>query len=100
MITLGLDVGSDMSSLDGSFDGSDYGKLNGLLLGDSMVYTDSKVIVSDGKMQLGLCGGKVIGTIIGSIYGITLSINVGTEGVSLDGSFVVSNYSNFEGLLL
>ena len=46
-IRLGLDIGTDLGFLDGSFDGSNAGKLERLLLGDSLVYTDGKVIDSD-----------------------------------------------------
>ena len=46
-ITLGLDVGTEMGCLDRPFDGSNYGKFEVLLLGDSMVYTDGKVLGSD-----------------------------------------------------
>ena len=35
-ITIALDVVTEMGYLDGPFDGSNYGKLEGLLLGDSM----------------------------------------------------------------
>ena len=43
VITLGFDVGTDMVSLDESFIGSNYGKLEGLLLVESLVSTDGKV---------------------------------------------------------
>ena len=46
-ITLGLDIGTVVISLDGSFDSSNNGKLEGLFLGDSMGFTDGKVIGSD-----------------------------------------------------
>ena len=36
VITLGLDVGTKLGSLDESFDGSSVGKLEGLLLVDSL----------------------------------------------------------------
>ena len=63
-ITLGIYVGTEMESLDGSFDGSNYGNLEGLLLGDSLGFTDGKVLGSDEVIKLILSGGKVIGTII------------------------------------
>ena len=47
VITLGFDVGTELGSLDGSFDGPNYGKLEGLLLGVSPGYTDVKVLGSD-----------------------------------------------------
>ena len=46
-ITLGLGIGSELGFLDGSFDGSNEGKLKGLLIGDSLGYTDGKLLVSD-----------------------------------------------------
>ena len=46
-ITLGLGIGSELGFLDGSFDGSNEGKLKGLLIGDSLGYTDGKFLVSD-----------------------------------------------------
>ena len=36
VIILGLDVGTELGSLDGSFDGYNDSKLKGLLLGDSL----------------------------------------------------------------
>ena len=41
--TLGFDVGTDLVSVDGSFDDFNYGKVEGLLLGDSLGYTYGKV---------------------------------------------------------
>ena len=46
VITLGIDVVTDLGSLDVSSDGSNDVKLEGLLPGYSLVYTDGKVIVS------------------------------------------------------
>ena len=46
-ITLRLDVVTDLGSLDGSFDGFNYGKPEGLLLGDSLGYNNGKVLCSD-----------------------------------------------------
>ena len=45
-ITLGIDVVTDMGSLDVSFDGYNYGNLEGLYLGDSLVCTYGKVLGS------------------------------------------------------
>ena len=45
-ITLGIDIGTDIGFLDGCLDGSNDGKLELLLLGDSLVYNDVKVLVT------------------------------------------------------
>ena len=47
-ITLGIDIGTKLGILDVSFDDSNKGKLEGLLLGDSLGYTDVKLIGFDG----------------------------------------------------
>ena len=44
VITLGIDVGTELCYLYGSFDGSNYGKIEGLLPGDSLEYTEGKVL--------------------------------------------------------
>ena len=46
-VTIGLDVGTDLGSLDRSIGGYNGGKIEVLLLGDSLVYIDGKVHVSD-----------------------------------------------------
>ena len=63
-ITLGLDVGTNMGYLDGSNDCTNYGTLEGLLLGDSPVYTDGNVFGSDEDIKLELSDGKVLVTVI------------------------------------
>ena len=55
---------------------------------------------SDDSIKLGYTDSKLIGTIVGNIYKITLGIDVGTELVYLDGSFDGSNDGNIEGLLI
>ena len=70
-ITFGFDVGTELGSVDGSFDGFNDDKLEGLFLGDSLVSTD----------------GKVIDTILGNVYGIILVIDIGTDLGYLDGYF-------------
>ena len=45
--TLGVDVGTELVSLDVSFDGSNYVKLEGLFLGDSLGCPNGKVLGSD-----------------------------------------------------
>ena len=42
----------EMVSLDGSFGGSDCGKLEGLLFGGSLKYSDGKVLGSDEFIKL------------------------------------------------
>ena len=47
VITLVIDFGTELGSLDEYFDGSNNGTFKGLLIGDSLVYTNGKVIGSD-----------------------------------------------------
>ena len=84
VMTLGINVGTRLVSLDGTFDGSNDVKLEVLLLGDSLVSND----------------GKVLGIILGNVYGSKLGIDVGTELGSLDGSYDGSNYGKLGGLYL
>ena len=99
-ITLLFDFVTDLGSLDGYLDVSNYGKLEGLLLGGSLGSTDGKLTVSNEDIKLRLFCVKVIGTILGNVYGITLGLNVGTYPGSLHGSFDGSDDGNLEGLLL
>ena len=46
-ITHRLEIGTYLSSLDGSFDGYNYGKLEGLFFGCSLGSTYGKVLVYD-----------------------------------------------------
>ena len=55
---------------------------------------------SDRDMEFGFSGGKVIGTIFGNIYEITLEMDVGTYLVSLYGSFLSFNNGKIEGLFI
>ena len=89
-----------MGYLDGSFDGSNDVKLEGLLLGDSLVYNDGKVLGYYEGIKLGFTDGKLLVTMLGNVDKIKLWIDVGTELRSLDGSFDGSNYGKREGLLL
>ena len=68
-----------MDSLDGSFDGSDDGNIECLLLGFLMRYTDGKALGSDKGIKLGSTDDKVLGTILGNIYGMTLGLDIGKE---------------------
>ena len=67
-ITLGINIGTYMVSLDLSFDGSNDGKLERLFLGDTVRSTDGKVLDPDKDVNQGLSDGKVFGTIIGNVY--------------------------------
>ena len=87
VITLGVDVGTELEYLDGSFDGSNYSKLERMFLEDSLGYTDGKVIVSDEGIKLGSMDGQVLDTILGNVRGITLGLDVGRELGSLYGSY-------------
>ena len=66
-ITLFIDVGTYLVYSYVSFDGSNYGKLEELLIWGSLVYTDGKVFSSDEGIKLGSNGGKVLGTILRNI---------------------------------
>ena len=59
-ITLGLDAGKEPGSLDGSFDDYNDGKLEGLFLGESLVYPKNKVFGSDEGIKLGSNEGKCL----------------------------------------
>ena len=85
IMSLGIDVGTEMVSLDGSFDASKDGKLERLLIVDSMEYTYDKMIPSDEGIKFAISCGKVIGTILGRIYVIIVGMDVVTELVSLYG---------------
>ena len=47
IITLGINIGTELGSLYVSFDGSNDGKLGVFFLGDSLGYIDGKVLGSD-----------------------------------------------------
>ena len=78
-IKLEIDVGKEMVSLDGFLDGSNYGNIEGLFLGDSLGSTYGNVFGSDKGITLGCNDVKVIGTILWNVDGIILGIDVGTE---------------------
>ena len=99
-IILGLDVGRELRSLDESFDGSNDGKLEGILIGGSLVSTDIKVLGSDEGIKLGLSYHIVFVTILGNVDGIILGIDAGTELGYLDGPFDGSNDEKLEVLLI
>ena len=99
-ITLGMYVGAELRYLDKYFDGYNYGKIEGLLLGGSLVSTDLNVHGHDQGNKLGSYGGKVLGTILVNVFGINIGINVGIQLVSSDGSFDGFNDEKLEVLLL
>ena len=68
--------------------------------GGSLGYTGGKVLGFGKCIKLGISGDKVLGNILGNMYGITLGIDIETWVVSINGSFDFSNDSKFEGLLL
>ena len=96
-IKLGI---SELGSLDRSFDGSNDGNLGGLLLGDSVGYTYGKMLGSDEGIKLGISDSEVLGTILLNVDEITLGHDVGTELVSLDGSFDGYNDGKLETVFL
>ena len=78
-ITLGIDVETDLGSLDGSFDRSNDSNIEGLLLGDSMGCTDGKVLGYNEGIRVVTTDSKVFVTIIGNVDVITLGLDVETE---------------------
>ena len=52
VITICIDIGTCPGSSDGSFDGYNYVKLEGLLIGESLGYTDGEVLGSDEGIKL------------------------------------------------
>ena len=95
-ITLGIDVVIELCLLDGSFDGYNVGKFEGLLLGGSLGYTDGKVLGYNKDTKLVSIHGKLVLIIIGNVDGNILGLDVGTESGSLYGCFDGSNCGNLE----
>ena len=77
-ITLGIDVGTYLVSLDGSIYFSNDINLYCLPIGDLLGCTDGKVLGSVEVIKLGYINDKVLGTILGNVDGITLGLDVGT----------------------
>ena len=73
-ITLGLNDRTELGSLDESFDDSNAGKLEWLLLVYSLEYSGGSVLSSDEGIKLGVFYDKVLGTILGNVYWITLGV--------------------------
>ena len=67
LITHGLGVGIELGSFDRFFGGSNDEQLEGLLLGDSLVSTDCKVIGSNEGIKLVSTDGNLLGTILGYV---------------------------------
>ena len=95
-IKIGFDFGTDMGSLDGSFDCFNDDKLERLLLGCSLGYSHFKVLGSDEGIKLGSTDGNVFFNLLVNLDVIIFGINVGTELIYLDGSFDGSNDGNIE----
>ena len=75
-ISLGVYIGTELGSLDESFDGYNDGNLKGLLFGDSLGSTYGKVLGSDEGIKLGYTDGEVLVTILVDVDGTTLGIDV------------------------
>ena len=70
IITLGLDIGTKLGFLDGSFDGSNEGNIEGLFIGDSLGSTDGKVLGSnEGTAQADLTCLEVQVVVVGWMFG-------------------------------
>ena len=66
IITLGIDIGTELGFLDESFDGSNEGNLEGLFLVESMGSTDVKVLGYDkGTFRAGLTWSGVHVVVVG-----------------------------------
>ena len=69
-IKLRLDIGTELGFLDESYDGYNEGNLEGLLLGDSLVSTNGKVLGSDeGTARAGLTWSGVHVVVVGWLFG-------------------------------
>ena len=64
---LGLVLEHSWDLLDGSIDGSNYGKFEGLFLGGSLGSTDGKVLSSDEIFKPGSADSKVLGIKLGNL---------------------------------
>ena len=74
--------------------------IESLFLGDSLWYTDGKVLVHDEGTKLISTDIKLLSTILGDLYVITIEIDVRTELYSLDLSFDGSNHGKLDSFLL
>ena len=64
IITLGIDVGTELGFLNGYFNGSNDDHLEDLCLEDSLGYNHGQVLGYDEGLKLGSTGGKLLGTIL------------------------------------
>ena len=78
--------GTDLVSLDASFDGSYDVMLERIFILGTLESTHVRVLGSDESVKMVLSSYKVRGTIFGNVHVITLGLDVGTEIGSLDGS--------------
>ena len=78
-IKFGSCIGTDLGSLLENINSSNNGKIEGLLIGDSLGSTDVTVLGSDKGIKLGSTGDEALGTILGDVDRITLGIYVRTE---------------------
>ena len=70
------------------------------MLGGSLRYTNGKALGSNEVIKLGYTVGKLLGTILGNVDGITLELDVGIEMGSLYRSFDGDDDNKLEGILL
>ena len=63
-ITPGVDVGTELEYLYGTFDSYNFGKLESLFFWDSLWSTDGKVLGSDEGIKMGSTNGEVLGNIL------------------------------------
>ena len=76
-ITLGLDVGTHQYSSHRSFDGSNNGDIEVVLLRDELESSDVKVIESDEGIKPGIYNDEGLDNIIVNVDGIALKLDVG-----------------------
>ena len=96
-IIIGLDVGTDLASLDRYFGSYNDGKFQSLLIGNALEYTDDKMLGFDEGIKLGYIESKVNGTILINVYEISRGLDVGTHLGSLDGYFDGYYYGKLKG---
>ena len=90
----GLDVGTELGYLDVFFDESNNNNFEGLLLEESLWYTDGKMLGYYKGINLGIYDGNLLDTKHETVDGITLGLDVGTNLGSLNGSFDCFNDNN------
>ena len=94
VITLGIDIGTELVYVYGYLDVYNNINLEGLLIGYSLGYTDCKVLGSDEGIKLGFSDSELLGMTLVDVDVITLGIDVRTELQSLDGLFDGSDDGN------